>query len=241
LRATTPAVSVLHGFAFLRGGSRHEHRVWPLSWFACKLLPGNGWRRGTCARFTLRDPGAIDPQAQRILPPPMRDVQGKGLLQVAERAKVRHATVLADQEKQVLDRPCRRPKCHAQQELHRQACLDSSFAVGRLSAPLAGRRHRPPCRDQASLTAIAGNRPAANGISALPAIERLVLGWPVQGLARRCVRSAHDIQPSRWINQRNPPGDLYNSARETQNLGARHRSTENATLLGFSSPSARCD
>lgn len=85
------------------------------------------------------DPGAVDQQMQRTLRPPMRDVHGKALLATAERAEVRHVPVQADQAEQALDEASRLPQRHAEKDLHRQAGLDGSVAVDRLSPTLACR------------------------------------------------------------------------------------------------------
>ncbi len=149
------------------------------------------------------DPGAVDQQVERALRPPMRDVHGKGLLATAERAEVRHLPVQADQAKQALDEPGRLPQRHAEQDLHRQAGLDGRIAVDRLPPTLACRLRRPrhvwikPDRQRA------------------PALERLVILGPVQGLVSRCVRSAHAPQLSRWIHKMNPSRDLCNRARNS--------------------------
>jgi len=89
------------------------------------------------------DPRAIDQQVQRALRPPMRDVRGESLLATAECAEVRHLPVQADQAKQALHVPDRLPQGHAEQDLNRQAGLDSSINLERLSSTLSGRPRCP--------------------------------------------------------------------------------------------------
>ena len=100
--------------------------------------------------FTLHlDPRAVDQQVQWTLRPPMRDVHGKGLLATADRAEIRHIPVQSSQPKQALDEATSPwslgpvafpwldlPQCHAEKDLHRQAGLDGSVAVNRLSNTL---------------------------------------------------------------------------------------------------------
>lgn len=138
------------------------------------------------------DPRAVDQEVQRTLRPPMRDVHSKGLLATAQGAEVGHIPVQANEPQQALNEPCRLPQRHAEKHLHRQAGLDGSVAVDRLSPTLAGGfrrpnhvRIKPDCQ-----------RPAA--------LERPIIRGPVQRLVGRCVRSAHDLQLSRWIHNMNP-------------------------------------
>ena len=73
----------------------------------------------------------------------MRNVDGKRLLATAKRAEVRHIPVQANKAKQALDEPGRLPQRQAEKDLHRQAGLDGSVAVNRLSTTLARRLRRP--------------------------------------------------------------------------------------------------
>ena len=151
--------------------------------------------------FTLNlDLRAVEPEMQQALRAPMRDVHGQRLLPAAERAEIRHIPVQADQAKQALHKASRLPQRHAEQYLHRQASLDGRIAVDGLSPALACRLRRPrhvwiePDRQRS------------------PALERLVIGRPVQRLVARSVRSAHTLQLSRWIHKMNPSRDLCNKA-----------------------------
>jgi hypothetical protein len=77
--------------------------------------------------------GADYQQVKRTLRTPLRDVHGEGLLATAERAEVWDLPVQANQAKLTLLEPGRLPLGHAEQDLHRQAGLDSSIAEWRLS------------------------------------------------------------------------------------------------------------
>ena len=101
----------------------------------------------------------------------------------AERAEVRHIPVRADQARQALDKAGRLPQRHAGQDLHRQAGLDGSVAVNRMSPTRACRLRHP------RHVRIEPDRKRSE------ALERLVAGGPVQGRAGRCVRSAHPDTP----------------------------------------------
>jgi hypothetical protein len=135
----------------------------------------------------------------------MRDVHGKGFLTAAEGAEVGHIPVQADQPQQALDEASRLPQRHAEKDLHHQAGLDGSVAVGGLSPRLAGRRRRP---DHIWI------EPALRRLQAIAcrptdrqrptALESLIVLGPVQGLVAGCVRSAHALQLSRWIHEMNP-------------------------------------
>ncbi len=119
-------------------------------------------------------------------------LQQSRLLAPRQRAEVGHSPVQADQAQQALDEPGCMAQGHAEQHLHRQAGLDGGVAVVWLAPALAGGRGSPhhggiePDRQRA------------------PALERLVVGWPVPGLVGRGYRSAHAAQLPRWIQKMNP-------------------------------------
>lgn len=83
-------------------------------------------------------------------------------------------------------------------------CCFSAVNSARGSPPLAGRLRRP----QHLRIEPHGQRSTA--------LERLFIRWPVQGLVGRNVRSAHQLQLSRWIHDMNPWQDLCNRAPSRQ-------------------------
>ena len=79
---------------------------------------------------------------QPALRPPLRNVDGKGLLTAAERAEIRHLPVKANRLQQAFHKPGRLPQRHADADLHRQASLDGGTAACGLSPTLACRHRR---------------------------------------------------------------------------------------------------
>ena len=77
----------------------------------------------------------------------MRDTHGKCLLATAGLAAVRHVPVDADQARQALHEAGRLPKHHVEQDLHRQAGLESSLAVDGLRPHLPVGFALKPCQD----------------------------------------------------------------------------------------------
>ena len=152
------------------------------------------------------DPGAVDQQVQRALRPTVGDVDGQGLLTTGQRAEVRHRPIEANKPQQALDEPGRLPERHAEQNLHRQAGLNSSVTVGLLTAT-------PACRH--GIPAHLGVEPDRQRA---PALERFIVGWPVPGLVGRGCGSAHASQLPRWIHEMNPSRDLCNRADERTGL-----------------------
>ena len=105
-----------------------------------------------------------------------------------------------NQPQQAIDEPGRLPERHAEQNLHRQAGLNSSVTVGLLTAT-------PACRH--GIPVHLGVEPDRQRAAAL---ERFVIGWPVPGRVGRWCRSAHPCQLPRWIHKMNPTRDLCNRA-----------------------------
>ena len=66
--------------------------------------------------------------------------------------------------------------------------------------------------------------------SRTPALERLVLGWPVPGSVGRGCGSAHTSKLPRWNHEMNPSQDLCNRAIATSNCFLRGLSLRNAYL-----------
>jgi hypothetical protein len=138
------------------------------------------------------DPGAVDQQVQRALRPPIRDVDGQGLLPATECAEVGHAPVQTDQPKQALHEPRGLPQRHAEQHFHRQAALDGRVAVALAPPALARWRALPP-----------HGRVEPDRQRAAP-LQRLVVARPVRRLVCRRRGSAHAARLSRWIREVNP-------------------------------------
>ena len=80
------------------------------------------------------DPGAVDQKVQRTLGATIWNADGEGLLAAAQRAEVGHRPVEADKPQQAFDEAGRLPQRHAEQNLHRQTCLDGGVTVGLLAA-----------------------------------------------------------------------------------------------------------
>jgi hypothetical protein len=110
------------------------------------------------------------------------------------------APVEADRPQQALDEPGRLPEGHAVQGFQRQARLDRGIAILRRSASLAGwRRHPHHVRIE----------PDRKGATVL---QRVVVGWPVSGLAGRRDGPAHADQLPCRIHEIKPPSALHNKA-----------------------------
>ena len=134
------------------------------------------------------DRRAVDQQLQRSLRPPMWDIHGQCRPATAERAEIRHIPVQADQARQAPDKVSRQPRRHSEQSLHWQADPDDSVAANSLDGSVAANRRSPTraCRLRSPRHVRIKPDPKRS-----EAYERLVAGGPVQGLAGRCVRSAH--------------------------------------------------
>ena len=174
------------------------------------LAPDPAFRAAMLAGVPLAfaldlDARAVDEQVQRATRPTVGDVDGQGLLTAGQRAEVGYRPVEANQPQQALDEPGRLPERHAEQNLHRKARLDGGIAVGLLSAT-------PACRH--GIPAHLGVEPDCQRA---PALERLVIGWPVPGPVGWGCRSAHAAQLPRWIHEMNPSKDLCNRAKRVYN------------------------
>jgi len=99
-----------------------------------------------------------------------------------------------------LDKPCRLPERHAEKHFQRQAGLDRSIAIVRLSTALASRRGLP---------SHGGIKPDRQRPTAL---ERLIVCGPVLGLVGGGCGFAHAAQLPHWIRKMNPSWDLCNRA-----------------------------
>ena len=166
----------------------------------------------------------------------MWDIYGQCHLARAERAEVRHIPVQADQAKQALDKAGPLPQRHAEHDLHRPAGLDGSVAANSLDGSVAANSLDGSVAANSLNGSVAAN--SLNGSIAVnrmsptracrlrsprhvrikpdrkrsAALERLAAGGPVQGLAGRCVRSAHPPKLSPKLNKTNPSLDLCNRA-----------------------------
>lgn len=143
------------------------------------------------------------------------DVDDQGLLVPAQGAEVWHGPVEADQAQKTLDESSRLSKRHAEQNLHRQACLDRGVNVLRRLASLACRRWCP------AHVQIETDR---QGTALL---ERVAVGWPFLGLVARRYGSARTPALSRWSRKMNPPRCLRNKVaripRRSRNVVAAER------------------
>lgn len=136
--------------------------------------------------FTIKfDLSTVDQVVKRTMRLPAQQVDGKALLATARGAEIRHIPVQADQPKQALDEPRGPPQGHAEQQLHRQACLDGGVAVNWLSPTLGSRLRRP------HRVRIKSDRQQ----SSIP--ERLLKRGQVHDLEGRSVPPVHDLQLAR--------------------------------------------
>lgn len=94
---------------------------------------------------------------------------------------------------------------HPKQHFHRQAGLNGSIAVGLLAATRACRRGIPAHR---------GIEPDGQRS---PALERVIVGWPVPGPVGRGCGSAHAPELRCWIHEMNPSRNLRNRPIEATN------------------------
>lgn len=137
-----------------------------------------------------------DQKVQRPLRATVGNAHSQGLLAPAQSAEIQHRPVEADEPQQALNEPGCLTERHAEEDLHRQACLDRGIAILRLPTSLAGRRRHP---DHVRI------EPDRKGAALL---ERFVVGRPVLGLVARRDGSAHASQLPRWIHEMNPSSYL---------------------------------
>src|SRR6056297_2303711 len=167
------------------------------------LAPQTAFRTAMLAglplTFALRlDAGAVDQKVQRPLRAPVGNTHSQGFPAPA-RAVLKSGTarpVEADQPQKALDDPRGLPAGHAEEDFHRQACLDRGIAILWLPASLAGGRWHP---DHVRI------EPDRQGAALL---QRFVVGRPVPGLVARRDGSAHAGQLPRWIHEMNPSPSL---------------------------------
>ncbi len=159
------------------------------------LAPDAPFGTTVLARVPLaldRDLGAVDQEVQRALRSAVGDVNLQALLASAEGAEVRHSQFQVDQPQQALDEPGHLPERHAEQNFHRQTCLDRGIAIVRLPAALSGGLRLPdhgriePDRQRTAV------------------FEGCVVVRPVPGLVGGRCGSAHAVQLPRWIHEINP-------------------------------------
>jgi hypothetical protein len=142
------------------------------------------------------DPSAVDQQVRRSLRPMVGDVDGKGFLTAGQRAEVVYRPVETNQPQQARGKPDRLPERHAEQHLHRKARMNGGVAESPMSTALA-------CRP--GLSAHLGVEPDSQRA---PALERVIVGWPVPSLVTQGYVSAHATQLTCWIHEMNPLQDL---------------------------------
>ena len=137
-------------------------------------------------------PVLSDQKVQRAARALIGQLHSERLLASAERREVRHRPVDARKPQQARDEARGLAERQAEQDLHRQACLDRRVAVDRLCAALAGRRRMPrrrwvePDRQRAALT------------------QRRIVGGPVQGAEADGRGLGHAAQLCRWTRDVNP-------------------------------------
>lgn len=136
--------------------------------------------------FTLDfDTGAVAQEVQRALRATIGNVHSESLLAARQGAEIRDLPIQPGQSQQAFDETRSLPERHSEEHFHRQAGLDSSITLGRLSPALAGGHGVP---------AHFGIEPDRQRP---PALERIVVGGPVRSLVARGYGSAHALQLSR--------------------------------------------
>ena len=176
------------------------------------LAPNSPFGAAVLARVPLAfvlnpDASAVDKQVQRLFGATIRDVDGECLLAAAQRAKVGHRPFKPDQAQQAFDEPGRLPQRHAEQHLHCRVSLIGRIAVSLPATTLSCRRGLPDHL---------GIEPDSQRA---PALERLIVGWPVLGLASRGCVSAHASQLTCWIHEMNPAENLCDKATKHAAVG----------------------
>jgi hypothetical protein len=138
---------------------------------------------------------------QRALESTIGDAHGEDLPAARQGAEIRYRPVQPDQSQHALDETRRLPERHAEEHFHRQARLDSSIIVSRVSPALTGGRGLP---------AHLGIKPNRQRPSAL---GRVVICRPVRSFVAGECRSAHASQLPRWSQKMNPPACFVQQSR----------------------------